>query len=114
MTFGESIKTCFGKYADFTGRASRSEIWWFILFTCLVNLALSRVSPIVGMIFGLAVFLPSIAAGARRLHDTNRTGWWQLLYILPIIGVIIVIVFLVLEGETTDNQYGEPPIIDYS
>ncbi|MEZ0330851.1 MAG: DUF805 domain-containing protein [Methylophilaceae bacterium] len=114
MTFGESIKTCFGKYADFTGRASRSEYWWFFLFAFLVNLALSAVSETVGLLFSLALILPSFAVGARRLHDTNRSGWWQLIYIIPLIGLIVMIVFLVKEGETTDNQYGEPPIIDYS
>ncbi|HEY0268227.1 MAG TPA: DUF805 domain-containing protein [Methyloradius sp.] len=114
MTFGESIKTCFGKYADFTRRASRSEYWWFVLFTFLVSLALSAVSETVGVIFSLAVFLPSIAVGTRRLHDTNRSGWWQLIYIIPLIGLIVMIVFLAQEGETIDNQYGEPPIIDYS
>jgi uncharacterized membrane protein YhaH (DUF805 family) len=62
----------------------------------------------------LSIFLPSIDLGGRRLHDTNRSGWWQLIYIILLIGLIVMIIFLVQEGETIGNQYGEPPIIDYS
>ena len=94
MTFQESIKTCFSKYADFSGRASRSEYWWFILFYFLASAACSLVSQTVGGLFSLALLLPSLAAGARRLHDTNRSGLWLLIGFLPVIGMIVLIVFL--------------------
>ena len=99
MTFQESIQVCFKKYADFTGRASRSEYWWFMLFLFLVSAGTSMISQVVSGLFSLATLVPSLAAGARRLHDTNRSGWLQLLWIVPLIGWIIVIVFLVQETK---------------
>ncbi len=99
MTFQESIKVCMKKYADFTGRASRSEYWWFVLFTVIAGLAASVISSVVGGLFTLAILLPSIAAATRRLHDTNRSGWWQLVALIPLVGMIIIIVFLALPGK---------------
>jgi uncharacterized membrane protein YhaH (DUF805 family) len=99
MTFQESIRECFSKYADFSGRARRSEYWWFMLFVVVVSLVLSMVSNTVSSIFTLATLLPSIAAAARRLHDTNRSGWWQLISLVPVIGLIVLIVFLAQEGK---------------
>lgn len=72
MTFGESISTCFSKYADFTGRASRAEYWWWVLFTVLVAIATGIVSDKLSPLFSLATLLPSLAVGARRLHDVVR------------------------------------------
>jgi len=99
VTFTESIRTCFSKYVDFNGVASRSEFWWFVLFVLLANLVLSWISPTLSYIFGLAVLLPELAVGARRLHDTGRSGWWQLLLLIPIIGLIVLIVFWVQESK---------------
>ena len=99
MTFGESIKVCFSKYADFTGRAVRSEFWWWTLFTFLVSLATGYVSEMASGLFSLATILPSLAVGARRLHDTDRSGWWQLLWFIPIIGWIILLVWFIQEGK---------------
>lgn len=109
MTFQDAIKTCFAKYADFKGRALRSEYWWFWLFTVLVGLALSAVSEAVAGIFYLAVLLPSLAAAVRRLHDTGRTGWWLLIGFIPLVGAIVLIVFTTQEGSGIDNEYGPPP-----
>ena len=109
MNFADSIKTCFSKYADFTGRAKRPEFWWFVLFIFLVSLALGMVSNIVSLLFSLATLVPSLAVGARRLHDTSRSGWWQLIGIIPLIGWIVLIVFCAQEGQTADNQYGPVP-----
>ena len=106
MTFQESIKTCFSKYADFNGRALRSEYWWFALFIVLVSMGLGIISEIVSGLFSLAVLIPSLAAAARRLHDTNRSGWWQLIAFIPFIGWIIIIIFLAQEGNSDTNQYG--------
>ena len=88
MGFTEAIKTCFQKYVDFSGRASRSEYWWFFLFTVIARV-LTAFIPGVGFIVSLGLLLPSLAATARRLHDTNRTGWWILLPISVGIGGII-------------------------
>ncbi|NOQ41648.1 MAG: DUF805 domain-containing protein [Desulfuromusa sp.] len=94
MTFQESIRVCFSKYADFNGRAGRSEYWWFILFIVIVSLATSMVGSVLSGLFSLGTLLPSIAAATRRLHDTNRSGWWQLILMVPVIGAIVLIVFL--------------------
>ena len=118
MDFQTSIKTCFKKYADFSGRASRSEFWWFELFlwiamivaaiidTMMLGYAFDDNGPIY-IIFSVVVFLPAIAVGARRLHDINRSGWWQLL-ILTLIGIILLIVWWATVGENKKNNHGNP------
>ena len=104
MTFFESIQTCFmKKYATFDGTASRSEYWWFVLFQSLVGIAASLVSEKLNGLAGLVFLLPSIAAATRRLHDTDRSGWLQLLIFIPIIGWIALIVFYAQESRP--NRY---------
>lgn len=93
MTFVESIRTCFSKYAAFEGRASRSEFWWWYLFCLLTSLTLGLVSDIISGLFSLATLVPSLAVGTRRLHDTDRSGWFQLLWLIPFVGWIILIVW---------------------
>ena len=103
MTFQDSIKVCFNKYVDFSGRASRSEYWWFVLFVFLGNLVLGMINNWLGVIFILATLLPQLAAASRRLHDTGRSGWWQLIGLIPLIGWIVLIVFLAQEsGEASE------------
>ncbi|MFZ6689734.1 DUF805 domain-containing protein [Undibacterium sp. SXout11W] len=99
MNFQDSIKTCFNKYASFEGRASRSEYWWFALFTFLVAYIGMSLSYTLYVLIALALVVPSTAAATRRLHDTNRSGWWQLIALLPIVGIIILIVFLAQESK---------------
>lgn len=94
---------------DFNGRAKRPEFWWFALFCVVVSLALGMISSALSTLFSLATLLPSLAVGARRLHDTNRSGWLQLLWMIPLIGWIIMIVFLAQQGSSEDNQYGSSP-----
>lgn len=98
MTFQDSVKTCFQKYATFNGRASRSEYWWFWL-VCMV----AGYIPYVGIVISLATLLPVIAAGVRRLHDTGHCGWW-------IIVSIVNLVFLATKGQEFVNEYGEVPV----
>lgn len=104
MTFADSIKTCFSKYAEFNGRASRSEYWWFFLFFIICATVSSIVSGIVSILFYLAVFLPTIAVTTRRLHDTDRSGWFQLIGFIPLIG-LIVLYFLAQKGKEP-NRFG--------
>jgi uncharacterized membrane protein YhaH (DUF805 family) len=99
MTFAESVSTCLKKYVDFNGVASRSEFWWFFLFQVVVAVVLSLISNWIADIATLALVLPSLAVGARRLHDTGRSGWWQLLLLIPLVGLIILIVFWVQESK---------------
>ena len=118
MTFSESVSTCLlKKYADFEGRARRSEFWWFELFQLLVSIGLGISSGVLGisevlanglaLLFSLAVLLPSIAVAARRLHDVNRSGWWQLIG-LTIIGIIPLFYWLCIKGDENANHYGPP------
>jgi len=95
MTFQESIRVCLSKYADFNGTASRPEFWWFILFVFIVSVVLTAILPLLGNIFGLAMLLPQLAVGARRLHETGKSGWLQLLLLLPIVGLVVLIIFWV-------------------
>ena len=103
MTFQDSIKTCFSKYADFSGRATRSEYWWFILFLFIAGGICSVISPILSGVFSLATLLPLLSAASRRLHDTNRTGWWQLIALIPLIGFFVLLFFLVQDSRPADG-----------
>jgi uncharacterized membrane protein YhaH (DUF805 family) len=119
MDIQTSIKTCFSKYATFSGRASRSEFWLFQLFTFLGSIAtliidvmilgfsLDDASSPTNLIFLLIVMIPSVAVGCRRLHDLNKSGWWQLLY-LTIIGIILLIIWWATQGENKKNKFGLP------
>ena len=109
MTFTEAIKVCISKYADFNGRASRSEYWWFILFLILGSFVTDIISHKLSLLFSLATLVPLIAAAARRLHDSNRSGWLQLIGIIPVLGWIAMIYFLVQEPKEPNN-FGPAPV----
>ena len=116
MNIQTSTKTCFSKYAIFSGRASRSEFWFFQLFIFLISIitliidvmilgySIDDTTPI-NSIFILIIIIPSIAVGCRRLHDINLSGWWQLLY-FTIIGIILIIVWWATQGESKKNRFG--------
>jgi uncharacterized membrane protein YhaH (DUF805 family) len=91
MDFQSAVKTCFQKYVDFNGRATRSEFWWFFLFCFVVSLILGVISNYISWAFSLATILPTLAVGSRRLHDTNKSGWLQLgFYISYIIAFVLM------------------------
>jgi len=113
MGFSEAVSTVFSKYADFTGRAGRPEFWWFCLFVFAVAFVLGIASVVIGhgvgflrFIFDLAVIVPSVAVGVRRLHDTDRSGWWCLISIIPIVGWIVYLVLQALPGTPGSNRFG--------
>jgi len=93
MNFVDAVKACFVRYADFNGCASRPEFWWWFLFTVVASLALQVIAHSLSGAFTVATLLPSLAVGARRLHDIDRSGWWLLLYFLPIVGWLVLIIF---------------------
>jgi len=103
MNFGQAISTCFAKYATFSGRASRPEFWWFFLFQILVSIAASMLGDVVAGLVSLAVLLPALAVGARRLHDIGKSGWWQLI-MLTVIGLLLLIFWWVqpASGDPSD------------
>jgi uncharacterized membrane protein YhaH (DUF805 family) len=103
------------KYADFSGRSRRTEYWMFFLFNFIIGIAMSVVdyvlgtAGILGLLFALAILIPSIAVGVRRLHDTDRSGWWLLIGFVPFIGAIVLIVFFVLDSSPGSNRFGANP-----
>ena len=102
--FVDAIKICLSKYADFNGRASRPEYWWFVLFSFIVSI-LTMFLPFVSLIAALALFLPSLAAAVRRLHDIDKSGWWLLLVLVPLAGLVIIY-FLCQRGTEGQNRFG--------
>ncbi|BBB27488.1 DUF805 domain-containing protein [Amphritea japonica] len=102
-------------YVGFSGRARRKEYWMFTLFNLIVAIVLGFVDNLIGTtgllggIYALAVLLPAIAVTIRRLHDTGRAGWWLLLILIPIIGALVLLVFMILEGKSGNNDYGNDP-----
>ncbi len=109
------------KYATFSGRAQRAEYWYFVLFYILIFIGLSILDGMTGSfsaesgmgflggLFSLALLIPSIAVGARRLHDTGRSAWFLLLALIPLVGAIVLLVFTVQDSTPGDNQYGPNP-----
>ncbi|MDE2307798.1 MAG: DUF805 domain-containing protein [Xanthomonadaceae bacterium] len=108
------LKCVKGHYADFDGRARRTEYWMFVLANTLIYIVMFVIGRIVGLpviagLYSLALLVPGIAVGVRRLHDTGRTGWWLLIALIPLIGTIWIIVLLALDGDQGDNPYGADP-----
>jgi uncharacterized membrane protein YhaH (DUF805 family) len=113
VSFQEAVTAALTKYVDLSGRARRSEYWYFVLFNVIVTvlaLVLDRVIgfPIFQLVVGLGLLLPGLGVAVRRLHDTGRSGWWLLLGLIPLVGSIILIVWMASDSQP-DNQYGPSP-----
>jgi len=124
MDMQTAVRTVLGKYATFTGRAGRPEYWWWVLATLILFSILHVIdgaifAPMFGFpafsaeagqplsaIASLALLLPNLAVAARRLHDTDRSGWWLLLSLIPILGTLVLLYFLVLRGTEGSNRFG--------
>ncbi|MDD7911402.1 MULTISPECIES: DUF805 domain-containing protein [Pseudovibrio] len=123
MTFPEAIRTCLSKYTEFQGRAARPEFWWWTLFA-IITLSVAQlvdmivVAPLLGLpdpgtmelqpisaLTGLFLLIPGLAVSVRRLHDTDRSGWWLLLHLIPIIGLLVLLYFYIQPGTGGPNQY---------
>lgn len=102
-------------FAEFEGRAHRTEYWMFVLVNLVVLFGIGLVEFMLGMgstigfIYSLAILIPSVAVSVRRLHDTGRSGWWILIGIIPLLGTLVLLVFYCLDGELDDNEYGADP-----
>jgi uncharacterized membrane protein YhaH (DUF805 family) len=115
--FIEALK----KYAVFSGRSRRKEYWYFVLFVVIISIVLGMIDGLLGTyhrstgagllssIFSLAVLIPSIAVSVRRLHDIDRTGWWVLISLVPLVGWIVLLVFHVQDSTPGPNRYGPNP-----
>ncbi len=103
------------KYAVFDGRARRQEYWMFFLVNIIISIVLNLIGRAIGLdsvlsgIYSLALLVPSLAVAVRRLHDTDRSGWWLLIGLIPLVGFIVLIVFLAQDTKPGDNQYGSNP-----
>ncbi len=113
MGFTDAVTTVFSNYANFNGRAARPEFWWWALFVSIVYVVFAVLAAVIGRevyallaLFVLAVILPNLAVTARRLHDTDRSGWWQLIALVPIIGPIVLLIFEILPGTPGANRFG--------
>ena len=118
MSFFEAVAACFSKYATFSGRSSRAEFWWFALFNILAALMLlNLVASFAGavaaqnvvVVYNLAILVPTLAVGARRLHDMGHSGWWQVLHITGI-GSVILFFWMMFAGNPDANRFGEPVV----
>lgn len=111
MNFSQAITSGFSNYVNFSSRAIRSEYWYWVLFIILAEIATSIIDFALGFqlttgIFGLATFLPSLAIAIRRLHDLDRSGWWILLVLIPLIGAIVLIVWYCSKGTEGSSRFG--------
>lgn len=104
------------KYAVFNGRARRKEYWMFFLFNLVIGFILGFVEGlahegfgILGAVYGLLVFLPGLGVAIRRLHDTGRSGWWLLLGLIPLLGMIVLLIFMLIDSDPAENRYGPNP-----
>ncbi|MHB2022464.1 MAG: DUF805 domain-containing protein [Mycobacteriales bacterium] len=115
MGFSEAIKTVLGKYADFSGRASRAEYWYWTLavflgyFLAIVLTSIARPFLLLALLYYLGIIIPSLAVAVRRLHDTGRSGWFLLLGLVPLFGSIVLLVFTVMDSTPGANRYGPNP-----
>ncbi len=121
MSFEQAVKSCLRKYVTFSGRAQRSEYWWWALFVFLSSLLVGVVEGLingfagenVGILngaFSLATFLPGLSVLVRRLHDTNRSGWWFWIIFVPFVGWILLLVWLISKGTDGPNDCGPDPL----
>lgn len=116
MNFTTAVKTVFRKYVDWNGRASRSEYWWWALFSVIVSLITQFIDGAAGIIalnplWSLVTLLPSIFVATRRLHDHGRSGWWQLIALTGI-GIFVLLYWYIIEGNKGENAYGPHPLDD--
>jgi uncharacterized membrane protein YhaH (DUF805 family) len=109
MNFQQAVQTCFRKYVDFSGRASRSEYWWFVLADVVLLVVASLIHEFVYVLVALAFLLPILAAGARRLHDIGKSGWWLLISVIPLVNLVLIY-FMVQPSQAESNEYGAPPL----
>jgi len=114
MSFADAVRSVLTKYVTFTGRARRSEFWWFGLFALIVYVVAAIIDAAAGIsvftiIVALALFLPSLAVTVRRLHDTGRSGWWILIGLIPLVGGLVLLVFECQDSQPGSNNYGPSP-----
>lgn len=125
MDFAQAVRSVLSKYATFSGRAQRSEYWYFTLFSILVTIAAEILDSIlfgwsggepgtIGRILWLVLLLPTISVSVRRLHDGDRSGWWWWLWMIPVVGWIILLIWMIKKGTDGPNEFGLDPLDGYA
>jgi uncharacterized membrane protein YhaH (DUF805 family) len=117
MTFGAAVSSVLTQYTGFSGRARRSEFWWFTLFAFVLYLVVGVLdiamhSSVLGVVVALGLLLPTLAVTVRRLHDTGRSGWWIFITLIPLVGGIVLLVFECTDSEPGPNRFGPSPKSD--
>jgi len=118
MSFQEAISSGLSRYIDFNTRSSRSEYWYWVLFVILLSIVAGVIdgiifdAPILRSLVTLGLLVPGIAVGVRRLHDIDRSGWWYLIALIPIVGALVLIYWFVQPGTPGSNEYGDNPLGD--
>jgi uncharacterized membrane protein YhaH (DUF805 family) len=115
MGFGQAISSGFSNYVNFSGRAIRSEYWYWILFIIIADIVAGIIDYAIGIqvvtsLFGLATLLPNLAVAIRRLHDLDRTGWWIFIGLIPLVGWIILLIWYCTKGTDGPNRFGPDPL----
>ena len=110
MGFSQAVKSCFSNYATFSGRASRSEFWYFVLFVGILYIPLTLLNPVLGGVALLPLIVPAISVEVRRLHDLDRSGWWFWIALVPLIGFVVKLFWYSSKGSTGDNRFGADPL----
>jgi uncharacterized membrane protein YhaH (DUF805 family) len=108
VNFIDAIKLGFKNWLNFSGRATRAEYWWFYLFVLIVGIVTINIEPIIGSIFYLIILVPHLSLSFRRLHDINKTAWWLLIGLIPLVGALVLIYFLATKGTEGPNKFGAP------
>lgn len=134
MNFVDAVKSVYRNYVNFNGRSVRSEYWWYVLFSIIMSIVIMLIEIPLGLgqgaagaidggysasmsggplstIWSLANLIPSIAVGVRRLHDTNRSGWWLLIALVPLVGAILLIVWMATKGTAGANRFGDEKMV---
>ncbi|MBI1172030.1 DUF805 domain-containing protein [bacterium] len=127
MNFVEAVQAGYRNYVTFSGRASRSELWWWVLFQIVMNIVIAAIfggghmamgegamrmhyeGGLVANLWALANFLPGLSVGIRRLHDVDKSGWWTLIALVPVVGIIVLIVWYCTQGTPGSNRFGPAP-----
>lgn len=127
MNFTDAVKYCFQNYVTFSGRARRSQYWFFVLFNLIGSIVFGVIdgalftsvdhatgvvtnAGVLGTIFSLVIFLPALSVAVRRLHDLEKSGWWVLINFIPLVGWVIFIVWAATKGTVGDNRFGADPL----
>ncbi|MGV8986745.1 MAG: DUF805 domain-containing protein [Cypionkella sp.] len=132
MNFVEAVKSGYQNYVTFSGRAARSELWWWAVFQIAMNVIIAAIfgggrymmghgamgmhyeGGLVANLWALANFLPGLAVGIRRLHDLDKSGWWTLIVLIPLVGWIVLIVWYATKGYPGSNRFGPEPVVGAS